>query len=254
MIDPERIGRARGEASPAGTRSATPAALPAILVAASDPRMRKSLRAALSDQQLRVVEAETGADALTQATKCNPVLVVLEARLPEFDGVQVTTKLREWTAAPIVIVSALSEEHDKVAALDAGANDYVTKPFATSELLARIRVWLRQTQQASPDLSNSVLEVGALRIDFDKRLAFVEGREVRLTPIQYKLFGTMMRMAGRVLTHEQILFTVWGPAYTKETQYLRVYIGQLRLKFEKDPARPRYFVTEPGVGYRLSGG
>ncbi len=253
-MDPERIGRGRGEASPAGTRSSTPAALPVILVAASDARMRKGLRAALADQQLRVVEADTGSDALTQATKHNPVLVVLEARLPEFDGVHVTTKLREWTAAPIVIVSALSEEHDKVAALDAGANDYVTKPFATSELLARIRVWLRQTQRASPDASNSVLEVGALRIDFDKRLAFVEGREVRLTPIQYKLFGTMMRMAGRVLTHEQILFTVWGPAYTKETQYLRVYIGQLRLKFEKDPARPRYFVTEPGVGYRLNGG
>ena len=225
--------------------------MPLVLVVEDDGRMRKYLRATLSDQRFRVVDAETGAEALIQAAGHNPDLVVLDFALPDLDGVQVTTKLREWTAAPILILSAHDEEHEKVAALDAGANDFLTKPFATGELLARIRVWLRHMQRADSDSLNSVLEVGDLCIDFEKRLALVEGREVRLTPTQYKLFGVLMRNAGKVLTHEQILFTVWGPAYTKETQYLRVYMGKLRQKFEKDPARPRYFVTEPGVGYRL---
>jgi two-component system, OmpR family, KDP operon response regulator KdpE len=230
-----------------------PAALPVILVAAPEPRTRKLLRTALARQQVRVVEAATGPATLSQAAKYNPVLMVIEAGGPELDGVKLTTSLRKWTAAPIIIVSALSEEHDKVAVLDAGANDYVTKPFVTSELLARVRVWLRQSQRAEGEGASSRLDAGDLRIDFERRLAFVSGREVRLTPTQYKLFGTMMRMAGRVLTHEQILFTVWGPEYTKETQYLRVYIGQLRRKFERDPANPKYFLTEPGVGYRLRG-
>jgi len=230
-----------------------PAALPIILVAAADSRTRKALRSALTAQQMRVVEATTSGDTLAQAAKYNPVLMIIESGAAGFDGVQLTTSLREWTAAPIIIVSQLGEEHDKVAALDAGANDYVIKPFVTSELLARVRVWLRQTQREEADTTSATLDVGDLRIDFEKRLAFVSGREVRLTPTQYKLFGTMMRMAGRVLTHEQILFSVWGPAYTKETQYLRVYIGQLRHKFEEDPANPRYFLTEPGVGYRLRG-
>jgi two-component system KDP operon response regulator KdpE len=225
--------------------------MPLVLVVEDDQRMRKYLRATLTDHRLRVVEAQTGSEALVQAAGHNPDLVVLDFALPDLNGVQVTTKLREWTAAPIVILSAHDEEHDKVAALDAGANDYLTKPFATGEFLARVRVWLRHTQRAEADSLNSVLDVGSLRIDFEKRLAFVEGREVRLTPTQYKLFGVLMRNAGKVLTHEQVLFMVWGPAYTKETQYLRVYMGKLRQKLEKDPARPRYFVTEPGVGYRL---
>jgi two-component system KDP operon response regulator KdpE len=205
----------------------------------------------LADQRLRVVDAQTGAEALVQASGHNPDLIVLDFVLPDMDGIQVTTKLREWTAVPILILSARDEESEKVAALDAGANDYLTKPFRTAELLARIRVWLRHTQRASPESLSPVLEVGDLRIDFGMRLAFVGDQEVRLTPTQYKLFAALMRNAGKVLTHEQILFTVWGPAYTKETQYLRVYMGKLRQKFEKDPARPRYFVTESGIGYRL---
>jgi two-component system, OmpR family, KDP operon response regulator KdpE len=231
--------------------SANPLVMPLVLVVEDDRRMRKYLRATLADQRFRVVDAENGSQGLVQASGHNPDLVILDFGLPDFDGIQVTTKLREWTAAPILMLSARDEEYDKVAALDAGANDYLTKPFGTGELLARIRVWLRQTQRASADSLDSTLEVGELRIDFGKRLAFVSGREVRLTPTQYKLFGTLMRNAGKVLTHEQILFTVWGPAYTKETQYLRVYMGQLRQKLEGDPARPRYLVTEPGVGYRL---
>ncbi len=224
---------------------------PLLLVVEDDARMRKYLKTTLADQCLRVVEAETGSQGLVQASAHNPDLVVLDFALPDIDGIQVTTRLREWSAAPIVMLSARDDELDKVAALDAGANDYLTKPFATAELLARIRVWLRHTQRAHADALSPSLEVGALRVDFDKRLAYVDGREIRLTPTQYKLFAMMMRNAGKVLTHEQILFAVWGPSYTHETQYLRVYMGQIRRKFEENPARPRYFVTESGIGYRL---
>jgi two-component system KDP operon response regulator KdpE len=229
----------------------TAAVSPLILVVEDDRQMRRYLRTTLTEQHLRVIETETGTEAIAQASAHNPDLVLLDYGLPGIDGIQVTTKLRAWSAAPIVILSARGEEFDKIAALDAGANDYLTKPFGTAELLARIRVWLRHTQRAPADSLSSVLEVGPLRIDFDKRLAYVDGREVRLTPTQYKLFATMMRHAGKVLTHERILFTVWGPAYTRETQYLRVYMGQLRQKLEREPARPRHFVTEPGIGYRL---
>jgi two-component system, OmpR family, KDP operon response regulator KdpE len=252
-MGPDIIGQARCAEPSTGDEPEDGAAsvMPLVLVVEDDRRMRKYLRATLADQRFRVVDAETGAEALVQAQGHNPDLILLDYGLPDIDGIHVTTKLREWTPAPILMISARDEEYDKVAALDAGANDYLTKPFGTGELLARIRVWLRQTQRATSDSLDSNLEVGTLRIDFSRRLAFVGEREVRLTPTQYKLFGTLMRNAGKVLTHEQILFTVWGPAYTKETQYLRVYMGQLRQKFEEDPARPRYLITEPGVGYRL---
>jgi len=239
--------------SPASDRDAGPprALMPLVLVVEDDRRMRRYLQSTLRDHRFRVVDAETGSEALRQASGHNPDLVVLDLVLPDLDGIQVTTRLREWTPAPILILSAHDQEQDKIAALDAGANDFLTKPFATGELLARMRVWLRHTQRAGADSLGSVLEVGDLRIDLERRLAFVAGREVRLTPTQYKLLAVMMRNAGKVLTHEQILFMVWGPAYTKETQYLRVYMNKLRQKLETDPARPRYFVTEPGVGYRL---
>ena len=233
---------------------AAPATAPLVLLAEDDRGMRRYIRATLSDQRLRVVDTETGSEALAQAAAHNPDLILLDLGLPDMDGIHVTTKLREWTAAPILIVSARDEELEKVAALDAGANDFLTKPFGTGEFLARVRVWLRHTQRATSDSLSSVLSVGDLRIDFAQRVASVAGREVRLTPTQYKLLGTMMRNAGKVLTHEQILFAVWGPAYTRETQYLRVYMGQLRQKLEADPARPRYFITEPGIGYRLREG
>ena len=258
-MDSHQVSQVHPSAPPPGapqptgleTHDAASALSPLVMVVDDDRRMRRYLKATLVDQHLRVVETETGAEALVQAAAHNPDLVVLDFALPDLDGLQVTTKLRQWTAAPILIVSARDEEHDKVAALDAGANDYLTKPFSTSELLARIRVWLRHTQRAAPDSLSTVLDVGPLRVDFGRRLTFVEGREVRLTPTQYKLFSTLMRNAGKVMTHEQILFAVWGPAYTRETQYLRVYMGQLRQKFEDDPAQPKYFLTEPGVGYRL---
>jgi two-component system KDP operon response regulator KdpE len=233
-----------------GDRSAAVTA-PQILVIEDDRRMRKYLRATLADHGFRVIEAETGEEGLTQAAAHNPELILLDYGLPDIDGLQVTMRLREWSAAPILILSAREDEEGKILSLDAGANDYLTKPFGTGELLARIRVWLRQTQRASPASLESAIEVGALKIDLAKRLVFAGGREVRLTATEYKLFSLLIRNAGKVMTHEQILSAVWGPAYTNETQYLRVYIGQLRQKLEKEPARPRYLVTEPGVGYRL---
>jgi two-component system KDP operon response regulator KdpE len=234
-----------------GERPGTSAVAPIVLVIEDDRRMRKFLRAALGDQGFRVVEAESGQEGLAQAVAHNPDLVLLDVGLPDLDGLQVTMRLREWTGVPILILSAREDEEGKVLALDSGANDYLTKPFGTSELMARIRVWLRQTQRATPTSLESTIEVGDLRIDLARRIVLVAGEEVRVTATEYKLFALLIRNAGKVLTHEQILTAVWGPAYTKEIQYLRVYIGQLRQKLEKEPARPRYLVTEPGVGYRL---
>jgi two-component system KDP operon response regulator KdpE len=224
---------------------------PLVLLVEDDLAMRRSLHATLSEQRFRVIETETGTEALTQAAAHNPDLIVLDFGLPDLDGIQVTTKLREWSVAPILIVSACHEQTGKVAALDAGANDYLTKPFATGELLARIRVWLRHFQRPSAQSLGTTVEVGELKVDLAERRAFLRGAHVRLTPTQYKLFAALMRNAGKVLTHAALLSTVWGPARRKETQYLRVYMGQLRTKFESDPVRCRYFVTEPGVGYRL---
>ena len=258
LTEPHQADTVHESGSPAGAGYANyeamdqaPGLAPMVLLVEDDRRMRKYLRTTLADQHLRVVETETGSEALAQAAAHNPDLFLLDFGLPDLDGIQVTAKLREWTAAPILMLSVRDEEHDKIAALDAGANDFLTKPFGTGELLARIRVWLRHTQRAAADSLSSVLDVGPLRIDFGRRLAFLGSREVRLTPTQYKLFATLMRNAGKVMTHEQILLAVWGPAYTRETQYLRVYMGKLRQKFEAEPARPRYFLTEPGVGYRL---
>jgi two-component system KDP operon response regulator KdpE len=246
--EPRPVGPPVGD----GTGNPRYAASPLVLLVEDDHGMRKFLRSTLSDQAFRVVETETGSEALTQAAAHNPDLVVLDFGLPDLDAIQVTTRLREWSGAPILVLSARDEERGKIAVLDAGANDYVTKPVRTGELLARIRVWLRQAQGARSQSPRGVLEVGDLRLDLDERRAYVCGRPVKLTPTQYKLFATLMNNAGKILTHEQILTAVWGPSYAKETQYLRVYMGQLRRKFESDPARPRYFLTEPGVGYRLS--
>jgi two-component system KDP operon response regulator KdpE len=241
------IGGSSSPAQPRVKRAVTPL----VLLAESDSRMRAYLRTVLCDQRMRVVEADTGMQGLAHATAYNPDIVILDFGLPDLNGIQVTTKLRAWSDAPIFILSRPEDESHKVPALDSGANEYMTRPFGTGELLARIRVWLRHRQRASSHSLGTVLEVGALRVDFSKLQAFVRGDEVRLKPRQYKLFETMMRSAGKVLTHEQIMTAVWGPSHTTATQYLRVYMGQLRRKFEIDPARPYYFLTEPGIGYRL---
>jgi two-component system KDP operon response regulator KdpE len=225
------------------------ATAPVVLVAEDHAQMRRYLAATLRAAEFRVVEADGGARAIAQATSHNPDLVLLG--LTEAEAIRVTSQLREWTSAPVLILSTRDGEDEKVAALDAGANDYLIKPFGTGELLARMRVWLRQTQRGNGEPLGAVLEVGDLRIDFARRICIAGDREVRLTPTEYKLFGILMKDAGKVLTHEHILLKVWGPRYTRERQYLRVYMGHLRQKLEKDPAHPRYIVTEAGVGYRL---
>ena len=222
-----------------------------ILVVEDEPQMQKFLRASLASEGYRALEATTGQQGLELARTHNPDLVLLDLGLPDIDGMEVTRELRDHSAKPIIVISARGQEEDKVRALDVGADDYLTKPFGTSELLARIRVALRHAARASEGRVDPVIEVGAIKIDLDRRQVFAKGTEVHLTPNQYKLLAYLMRNAGKVLTHRQLLKEVWGPAYASQTHYLRVYMAQLRHKVEDDPARPRYLMTEPGVGYRL---
>ena len=223
---------------------------PRILLVEDEVEMRRFLRASLTANGYRLVETTTGQEAIAQATAYNPDLVLLDLGLPDMDGLTVARTLREWTSIPIIVISARGQEQDKIAALDGGADDYLTKPFGTGELLARLRVALRHAERAGKE-PEAVVEVGELRIDLARRQVFVKGAEIRLTPIEYKLFSVLMKHSGRVLTHRQLLQAVWGPASLDQTQYLRVYMAQLRHKLESEPARPRYLVTEPGVGYRL---
>ena len=181
----------------------------------------------------------------------HPDLIILDLGLPDLDGLEVTRRLREWTSTPIIVLSARNQERDKVDALDAGADDYLTKPFGTAELLARLRVALRHAIQATQGSDEPVFTSGDLRVDQAHRHVFVGAREVHLTPIEYKLLLVLVQHAGKVVTRKQLLHDVWGPSYVDEMHYLRVYMGQLRHKLEADPTRPRYLLTEPGVGYRL---
>ena len=222
-----------------------------ILVVEDEPQMQKFLRMSLASEGYRVVEAAKGQEGIDLARTHNPDLVLLDLGLPDMDGTDVTKALREWSAKPIIVISARGQEEDKIRALDAGADDYLTKPFATGELMARIRVALRRTAHAGQERPVPLLTVGALKMDLDKRQVFVGEVEVHLTPNEYKLLTVLMKNAGRVLTHRQLLKEVWGPAYATQTQYLRVYMVQLRHKLERDSARPQYLLTEPGVGYRL---
>jgi two-component system KDP operon response regulator KdpE len=224
---------------------------PILLVVEDEPQMRRFLRTSLANHGYRVVEATSGEEALTLARSHNPELVLLDLGLPDKDGLDVARKLREWMTAPIIVVSARGQEDDKVKALDEGADDYLTKPFGTGELMARIRVALRHAARAGVPTTEPVLTVGDVVLDLDKRTVAVAGAEVHLTPIEYKLLVVLMKNAGKVLTHRQLLKDVWGPSYATQTQYLRVYMTQLRHKLERDAARPKYLVTEPGVGYRL---
>jgi two-component system KDP operon response regulator KdpE len=225
--------------------------MPLLMIIEDDAQMRKFLRASLASHGYRLVEAATGAEGLNQAAAYNPDLILLDLGLPDIDGLEVTKRLREWASAPIIVISARGQEDDKINALDSGADDYLTKPFGTGELLARIRVALRHGSRAGQDRIEPVRTVGEIRVDLDKRTVHLAGNEVHLTPIEYKLLATLLKNAGRVLTHRHLLKEVWGPGHANDTQYLRVYMVQLRHKLEADAARPRYFVTEPGVGYRL---
>jgi len=227
---------------------------PAILVIEDEPAIRRFLRATLEQRGYQLIEAGTGEEGLALAARQPPDLVILDLGLPDIDGLDVIRHLRAWTAVPIVVLSARGQERDKVAALDLGADDYLTKPFGVDELAARIRVSLRHAERsalAAAGLSEPVFRVGDLRVDLAGRRVFVRDAEVRLTPTEYKLLETLARHAGKVVTQRQLLREVWGPGYAEETHYVRVYMGQLRHKLEADPARPRYLRTEPGVGYRL---
>jgi len=221
-----------------------------VLVIDDEPAIRRFLRAALTSQDYQVTDAATGSDGLAQASTRTPDLILLDLGLPDLDGLAVTQRLRAWTETPIVVLSARGQEADKIAALDAGADDYVTKPFAIGELSARMRAALRRSAHAGEGDSD-VFESGDLRIDRGRRMVTVKGKEVRLTPIEWKLLVALAKRPGRVLTHGHLLREVWGPGAGEQHHYLRVYMAQLRHKLERDPARPRHFVTEPGVGYRL---
>lgn len=213
--------------------------------------IRRFLRAALEPEGFETVDCETAERGLREVAARPPDVVILDLGLPDGDGMEVLARIREWTQVPVIVLSARGMERDKVAALDAGADDYLTKPFGVGELLARLRGILRRVN-ATGAAEEAIFEVGELRIDFAKRMVFVGGAQVHLTPIEYRLLHLLARNAGKVLTHRQLLKEVWGPHATQETQYLRVYMGHLRHKIEREPVRPALLRTEPGVGYRLA--
>ena len=221
---------------------------PVVLLIEDEMQMRRFLRATLQSHEYQLVEATTARDGLAQAAGRNPDVILLDLGLPDGDGIDLTRRIREWSKVPIIVLSARGREEDKVAALDAASDDYLTKPFGVGELLARLRVALRHGAQPA---SEPVFVLAGLRVDFERRRVFVDDSEVHLTPTEYKLLGTLVRHAGKVLTHRQLLKEVWGPNAVEHTHYLRVYMTQLRHKLEQDAARPRYLLTEPGVGYRL---
>lgn len=225
---------------------------PTILVIEDEPPLQRFLRVTLEAQDFKVIEAATGEQGLRHASTSVPDLIILDLGLPDMDGVEVTKKLREWSAVPIIVVSARGKEQDKVVALDSGADDYLTKPFAVGELLARVRVALRHVAAANPETGEPVFETGSLRVDLARREVSLAGQAVHLTPNEFKLLAVLIKNAGRVMTHRQLLREVWGPGSGEETHYLRVYMNQLRQKLEPEPARPRHLLTEAGVGYRLA--
>jgi two-component system KDP operon response regulator KdpE len=223
-----------------------------ILVIEDEANTRTLMQVTLSQSGYHCTCASTGIAGVAAALDVAPGAVLLDLGLPDLDGVEVTRRIREMSPVPIIVVSARGQENDKVEALDNGANDYLTKPFGSAELLARIRVALRGTSTPSERVPTSGrIVIGDLAIDFDRRTATVAGRDVHLTPIEYRLLAVMMASTDRVLTHQQILRRVWGPRYAGELNYLRVYMTRLRHKIEPEPARPRYLVNEPGIGYRI---
>jgi two-component system, OmpR family, KDP operon response regulator KdpE len=219
-----------------------------ILIVDDETPIRRYLRVALGAQGYAVLEAAGGEEALQTVVSGRPDLIILDLGLPDIDGVEVARRLREWSQTPIIILSVREGEQDKIAALDAGADDYLVKPFGTGELMARIRAVLRHQNQGAGD---PVLQAGALRMDLARRLVTVADRDITLTPTEYDLLRHLMQNAGRVITHRHLLRLVWGSAYEDEMHLLRVNISNLRHKLEPDPSRPAFIHTEPGVGYRL---
>jgi two-component system KDP operon response regulator KdpE len=228
------------------------AVAPRVLVVDDEPQIVRGLRIILRGAGYAVEAAETKAEALAALAARPPDVVVLDLVLPDGSGVEVCREVRRWSRLPILVLSAVGDEREKVRALDAGADDYVTKPFGTDELLARLRAVLRRSE--SRDGSTPVIEIGEIAIDLADRTITRAGRDVHLTPIEFDLVRVLAQNEGRLVTHKQLLREVWGPQYGEETHYLRVHVAHIRAKLEADPARPRYLITEPGVGYRLRDG
>jgi two-component system KDP operon response regulator KdpE len=218
------------------------------LVIDDEPQMRRLLRITLEGHGYRVFDAATGQEGILQAAQCRPEVVLLDLGLPDLDGIEVLRRLREWSRVPVIILSVRDREGEKIAALDAGADDYVTKPFSTGELLARIRAALRHSQGAA---AVTVFHSGSLEVDLAARVVRKNAREIKLTPTEYALLRLFVTHAGKVLTHRHLLTEVWGPNATNEAQHLRVHIAHLRDKIEENPARPELIVTEPSIGYRF---
>ena len=241
------------ESADEGRESESAATVPAalVLLIEDDLAIRRFLRTALEANGYRYVEAAKGEEGVAMAATHVPDLVLLDIGLPDISGFDVVARLRAWSRVPILILTARGQEQDKIRALDAGADDYVTKPFAMGELLARLRVALRHGARGSEGAEDGIVGAGDLVVDLARRRVTVGGAEVRLTPIEFRLLAELAKHAGRVLTHEQLLQNVWGPSHVHEHHYVRVYMAQLRRKLEKDASRPKLLITEPGVGYRL---
>jgi two-component system KDP operon response regulator KdpE len=226
---------------------------PRILLIEDDPHIRRFLRASLQTQGYELLEAGTGQEGLSLAASQVPDIILLDLGLPDLEGIEVIRRLRGWSATPIIILSARGQERDKVANLDAGADDYLTKPFGVGELLARIRAALRRAAPGEEGQAAELFTLGKLKVDFDRRQVWRAQEEVHLTPIEYKLLSVLIKHQGKVVTHRQLLKEVWGPSFVEQHPYLRIFILNLRRKLEDDPTRPHFLLTEPGVGYRLRG-
>jgi two-component system KDP operon response regulator KdpE len=228
--------------------SGTPATL---LVIEDELPIRRFLRPAVEAAGWRLVEAANGQAGILEASQSRPDAIILDLGLPDLDGIEVIRRIREWSAVPVIILSARGQEQDKVSALDAGADDYVQKPFSVGELMARVRVALRHAEGRAQPGQEAIIVAGDLMIDLVRRQVTRAGQEVHLTPIEYKLLTTLARNAGLVLTHRHLLNDVWGPGHAQEAHYLRIFVRQLRQKLEENPAQPRHLLTEVGVGYRF---
>jgi two-component system, OmpR family, KDP operon response regulator KdpE len=223
-----------------------------IIVIEDEAQIRRFLRTTLHSEGYKVFEAETGKQGLAEAATRKPDLMIVDLGLPDMDGVEAVRVLRDWSSVPIIILSARAQESDKISALDAGADDYLVKPFGVGELLARIRVALRHVSSTANEKEKGVFSVDELKVDMIHRKVTAGGTEVHLTPIEYRLLTVLVKHAGKVLTHRMLLKEVWGPSYVERAHYLRIYMGTLRHKLEQNPARPRFLLTEVGVGYRLA--
>lgn len=222
---------------------------PKILVIEDDPQIRKFLTITLTSHDYAIIPAESGGEGIRLATSVKPDAVLLDLGLPDMDGTEVIASLREWSKMPIIVLSVRNKEEEKVKAFDLGANDYVTKPFGTAELLARIRASLRDAIVAQAE--DTEITIGDLHIDLMKRVVSLRGERVKLSPKEFNLLKVLAMNVGKLLTHKYLMKEVWGEAYTDDNQYLRIYIAQLRQKLEKDPARDQFIINEPGIGYRL---